>query len=139
MTVLLDTSVLLAFFHKGDPRHAAARSLLHRVLRGEHGTPLASLDVLDEGLTTLQRRRAGVEACRAFASLVFPDGAGRPAVRLVAADVDQTRRALALFFERYDRQLSMTDCILATLARDHGAAVASFDHGFDGIVERISA
>lgn len=138
MTVLLDTSVLLAYFHKGEPRHAAARTLMHRILRGEHGTPLASLEVLDEGLTTLRRRRAGEAACKAFASLMFPAGQGRPAVRLVAADLEQTRRALALFFERYDRQLSMTDCILATLARDHRASIASFDQGFDGIVERLS-
>lgn len=138
MTVLLDTSVLLAYFHAGDARHAEARTLMHDILRGKHGTPLTSLDILDEGLTVLQRRGAGIKACRAFSSLVFPtQGPPRPPLRLVAADTDQTRRALDLFFQRYDRRLSMTDCLLAVLALDHGASIASFDRGFDGIVDRI--
>lgn len=138
MSVVIDTSVLVAFLHSKDSRHRDAVHLLRRVWRGELGHPVSLHDVLDEGLTVLQRRRVATETCQGFARLFVPDAQSDQArLALAVVDDDRRRRALGLFFERYDRGLSMTDCLLATVARDLDSPVASFDGGFDGIVQRI--
>ena len=139
MTIVLDTSVLVAFLHAGDPGHDHARAILRRVLAGEHGVPVTSDHVLDEGLTLLRRRPGREEVSRKFAAM-FHGHEKLPAfLRLHALDREGTRRAVALHFQRYDRGLSFTDCALVVLAKELDAPVASFDAHFDGLVERVGA
>lgn len=138
MTVVLDTSVLVAFLHAGDPHHAAAQDILRRVLGGEHGVPIANEHVLDEGLTLLRRRPGREDVSRRYAAMFYGDADLTPFLRLQTSDADATRRALALHLQRFERGLSFTDCTLAVLATDLGCPVASFDAHFDGIVDRMS-
>lgn len=139
MTVLVDTSVLVAYLHAGDARHVQAKALMHRIFTGKHGQPFLTHDVLDEGLTLLQRRGAGAASCRAFAGFALRQDGQRPPLGLRTAMPDQVEGAVQMFLQRFDRGLSMTDCLIAVLALEMGAVVASFDGGFDGIVPRIEA
>lgn len=135
MTIVLDTSFLVAAVNPGDRHHADAGRLMAAILRREHGQAVSCDQVLGEGLTLLQRRRRNAQVSRAFADLLT---GARPFARLVPVDEDVVRRAVALHFERYDRGLSFTDCVLATLARDLDAAIASYDDHFDGLVRRVT-
>lgn len=137
MTLVLDTSVLAAFLHAGDPHHAQARAIIRRVLAGKHGAPVTCDHVLDEGLTLLRRRPGREDISRRFAAMFFGDPNLPGFLRIHPFDADTTRRALALHFERYERGLSFTDCALVVLARELDSPVASFDAHFDGIVERV--
>lgn len=139
MTVLLDTSVLVAFLHAGDPQHTAADRLMTRVLRGELGVPVSCDYVLDEGLTVLRRKVGRREVSQKFAAM-FTGTEDRRApltVRFLARD--HVLRALELHFEHFERGLSFTDCAVVALAEELGAPVASFDKGFDGIVPRVAS
>jgi predicted nucleic acid-binding protein len=138
VTIALDTSVLVAFLHSGDPSHKTAATIMRRVLAGKHGAPVTCDHVLDEGLTLLRRRPGREEVSRKFAALFYGDPKLPGFVRVRSLDPEATRRAVSLHFERYERGLSFTDCALVVLAQDLGCPVASFDAHFDGIVARVS-
>lgn len=137
MTVVLDTSVLVALVHSREPRHDATRRFMGKVFRGELGQPVSSEYVLDEGLTLLRRRPGRPVVSRDFASYFFGDDEGPPPLRLVTSTQEDVHAAAELHFDRYDQELSFTDCVLATLAARLDAPVASFDRGFDGVVARV--
>jgi predicted nucleic acid-binding protein len=137
LTLVLDTSVLAAFLHEGDPDHGNAAAIMRRVLAGKHGAPVSCDHVLDEGLTLLRQRPGHEAVSRRFAAMFHGDRGLKAFVRLHALDAEATRRAVALHFERYDRGFSFADCALVVLARDLDAPVASFGAHFDGIVERV--
>lgn len=139
MSVILDTSVLAAFANRKDPRHRTARDILDRSSRGELGRPVTSEHVLVEGLTLLQRRAGRPEVSRRYAAF-FTGTKGAPAlVQPHRAGREELGRAIDLHFKHFDRRLSGVDCVLLVLAQDLGAPIASFDAGFDGLVERIGA
>lgn len=139
MTVILDTSVLAAFVNPRDPLHRAARSILARASGGELGKPVTSEHILIEGLTLLQRRAGRVEVSRRFSSL-FTGAKGAPAlVHPLRTGREELGRAIDMHFTLFAKKLSVTDCVLLVLAEDMRAPIASFDAGFDGLVERIAA
>ena len=137
MTVVLDTSVLAAALNEQDPRHRGARALLSRILKGEFGKPITSEHVLDEGLTLLRKRPGRKDASARFAAFMFGDETGRAPVHLTTTTREDLWRARDLHFQQYERKLSFTDCVLVELAREHGAVIASYDQGFDGLVARV--
>ena len=137
MPVLMDTSVLAAFLNPRDENHARAKGLMREVMLGGHGTPISSDAVLAEGLTLLRRRPGRRDVSTRFAGIFAADGVLAPIVRLRRATAEELDRAVAFHFSHYDRQLSITDCLLLGLAADMSAPIASFDEGFDGLVERL--
>lgn len=139
MTVLLDTSVLVAFLNPKDALQSTASSLMRQILAGEFGAPLSVDYVLAEGLTLLRRRPGDPDVSRRFSSLFLADQGTRAPIRLKSTSREELGRAVQMHFDRYERGLSVTDCVIATTAAGLGAAVASFDAGFDGVVPRISA
>ena len=138
MSVVFDTSVLVAFVNPRDPLHKTARSIVERAARGELGKPVTSEHVLVEGLTLLQRRAGRPEVSRRFASM-FTGAKGLPSlVHPVRTGREELGRAIALHFRHFAKGLSVTDCVLLVLAEELGAPIASFDAGFDGLVGRIA-
>lgn len=93
--------------------------------------------MLDEGLTLLMRRSGRPEVSRDFAAFFMVDETHPPPLTRHQVISDQVDRAVDLYFERYRRQLSLTDRVLIVLSRYLDATVASFDAGFDGIVPRL--
>lgn len=140
MPIVLDTSVFYALRNPDDSNHANARDIMVRVVEGRHGTPVTSDYVLDETLTLLQKRSRDPTACRELAGMLgaLPDAKRKPLIQLMTPTEPDRTAATRLFFERFDRKLSFTDCILIQLARNLNAPIASFDAGFDGLVERVS-
>lgn len=137
MTVVLDTSILVAFLHAGEPAHARAREVMEAVMAGEHGLPVSLDAVLDEGLTLLARRPGRLEACRSFDALFFGDDALPPVLELLPTTRELLERARGRFFSRFDQGLSFTDWLLVALAESMGAPVATLDGGFEGVVDVV--
>jgi len=138
VTVVVDTSLLAAAVNQRDPDHASSQALMDRVLAGEQGRPVTSEHVLDEGLTLLRRRPGRPEVSDAFATFFFGDEKEPPPIRLVLTTWADVVAAYRLHQQHYERGLSFTDCILASLADSLDAPIASLDHDFDGIVPRIA-
>ncbi|HEX9817131.1 MAG TPA: PIN domain-containing protein [Candidatus Thermoplasmatota archaeon] len=138
MTVVVDTGILAAALNTQDPRHDTGRALLARILRGEYGTPVSSEHVLDEGLTLLRTRGGRRNLSSLYGDMFLGKDARPPVLQMIMTSRDDLVRAFDIHLQHYDRKLSMTDCILAVLAQDLRAVLASFDGGFDGIVPRIA-
>lgn len=137
--VVLDTSLLAAYASKRDPDHDEACRVMRAVLRGQHGTPVAPDYVLDEGLTLLQRRTGRLEDAKLYASF-FVDMAGmdRGAIlEMLPVDKPLIHEARKLFFQRFDRRVSFTDCVVASLARSLDGSVGALEDDFEGIVPCI--
>lgn len=108
------------------------------ILAGAHGAPAAPDHVVAEGLTFLRRRPARRSVSEAFFRLFATGDPPGPIVVLPTTE-DVFAAAVELHFARYDRALSIVDCVLISAARRRGAAVATFDRGFEGEVELLDA
>jgi predicted nucleic acid-binding protein len=108
-------------------------------MAGEHGTPVSTDYVLDEGLTVIQARTGRVEDARLFASyfVSVPQVDHDPLLELIHVPERIVDAARKLFFERFERGLSFTDCVVASLARDLDGSVAATEDHFEGIVPTI--
>lgn len=140
MPIVLDTSLLVAFANTADPDHERANEVMERVLKGEHGTPVSNDYVLDEGLTVLQTRTGRKEDGLTFASYFVPtEGVeGDPILRYLHTPPPVVESARSLFFDRFDRGLSFTDCVVAALARDLEASVGALEDDFEGLVPTVT-
>ncbi|MGQ0535289.1 MAG: type II toxin-antitoxin system VapC family toxin [Methanobacteriota archaeon] len=137
MTILLDTSVLVAFVNPKDERHRDADTILARAMRGEWGAPLSTEFVLGEGFTLLRKRPGRRDVSEGFRDLLLSTAGSRPPVRLHTTTKEEIDAAVALHFGDYDRGLSLPDAHLVVVARRLGGPIASFDAGFDGLVTRV--
>lgn len=135
MTVLIDTGPLVAYIDRDDPFHDRAVDLLDPIFRGEHGTPVSTDHVLEEGATFLRARSGHAPSSEAYLRLFWGpwEGHSRP-MEFVMTDRATLRAACQLHVDRYEAGLSLTDCTLIAHARDHDALVATFDSGFEGHV-----
>lgn len=137
MTVVLDTSVLLAYINTGDRDHRGAAGLMEAVRRGIHGAPVIADYVIDEALTLLQRRTGQAAHAKRLLSLCRGQP-GERAIGVVRRPTDsQLEAAERMFIDRFGRGLSFTDCVLVQMAQALQAPIASTDSGFDGLVQRI--
>lgn len=140
MPIVLDTSLLVAFANESDPDHERASEIMGRVLKGEHGTPVSTDYVLDEGLTVLRTRTARREDAQLFASYFVPvEGIDEaPILEYLHTPAPILESARSLFFDRFERGLSFTDCVLACLAADLDGAVGAVEGDFEGLVPTVT-
>lgn len=140
MSVLVDSSVVIAYLHRRDTMHAAAVAVLAPLLDGERG-PCAVTDYLvDEVLTFLVARGATREQLDQAIRFVLGDGEEPGAFVLHRVGPDHFADALSLLRRHRERRMGFTDCTCLAVMDSLGIpAIASFDQGFDGQVERIHA
>lgn len=111
MTVVVDTSALLAYFDRGSERHAAVEALVDA-----EREPLAVNPLVLAEVDHLVRRRFGERA----ADGVLREIAGG-AYDIGAFGHDDLRAALAVLTRYPDRRLGLTDASLLALAERVGA------------------
>ena len=140
MSVLLDSSVIIAFLHRRDRMHDAAQDLMKPILSGTRGIPVITDYIVDEVLTFMVAR--GVTRPQLDRTIEFLLGNGtEPGPFLLhRVGADHFAQALHLLRRHRERRLSFTDCTSLSIMESVGvAAIASFDKGFDGFVERLGA
>lgn len=125
MSVVVDTSALLAYFDRGSDRHAALEGLIE----AERAPLLVSPLVLAEVDHLVRRRfgdRAADDALRELA------GGAYDITGFTAADL---RAALEVLDRYRDRRLGLTDAALVVLAdRSDASTVFTLDRrDFDGL------
>lgn len=143
MSLLVDTGVWYAYVHEDDEHNEDAEAILAAAMEGRHGRILTTRDIVGETLTLLLARGAPKATVQEFAALVgLEEDPPHPQLSTVL----DVQAALSLdaweLFQRHyeDSGLSFTDCTTVVAMRRKGIErIASFDEGFDGIVERVSA
>jgi predicted nucleic acid-binding protein len=131
--ILLDSSVIVAYHHRGDSHHGRAAEILGAVFGGEWGAPLVPEYVVNEVLTVVLAR-TGLGVARR---------AGRHLLQAVDLEIvpcmRYMHRALEIFGAQRSRQLSFTDCTIVAISRSEGIEhVATFDRAL-GRVRGIRA
>ena len=139
MTVVVDTSVIVAAFNERDARHDRAREIMEEVRLGRHGEAFTTDFVLDEVVTVLLARTGRHEKAVQALDFVVPSDRAEAWIALELLGEDAFFRALEAFRRSGRRELSFTDWTTVGIVRDGRAdAVVSFDEDFDGLVARIA-
>lgn len=113
MSVLVDTSVIVAALNLRDRRRSSARRLLASILRGVYGVPFVTDYIVDEVLTYLASRSP--QAAEKAGVLFFE----RRVFRIVPVSIDVFQAAWETF-RRHLPQLSFTDATTVEAAKAYG-------------------
>jgi hypothetical protein len=134
LSVFIDTGVLVAARNVDDKDHLRAKELMMSMLRGEHGEIYTSDYVIDEAVTLMLRRTRRLELAINVGEHVLSS----PRIRKLRVSEDVFNAAWKKFKSLGKRPMSFTDCTSLALMEKGGIRnIASFDSGFDGLVERI--
>ena len=140
MSILLDTGFLFARLHTRDRNHEAARALEAELLDGVHGRVMTTTSVGDELMTLIQARGGQASDVRAAADLLGLAGQGPPLATILDADPSHVVATGRLFDRHVDQGLGSTDrSHLVTMERWSIDRLATFDRGFEGLVEVLPA
>jgi len=106
---------------------------MRRILKGEFGTAYTSDHVIDEAITTALARTKRLELAVDIGELILSS----PRIIKLRVSEDAFNVTWELFKSLKGRPLSFTDCTSLALMKNGIERIASFDSGFDGLVERI--
>lgn len=133
MSVLVDTSVIVAALNLRDRKRSGARRLLADILRGKYGTPFVTDYIVDETLTFLASRSA--EAARRAGALFFE----KPVFRILPVSIDVFNAAWVLF-QRHLPVLSFTDATTVEAAKAYGVDyIATLDEPLARLYPSLTA
>lgn len=126
MSIILDTSFLVALHNKNDQYHNSAQNIGQRLIVGEMGKCYTSEYIFSEVMTLLRARKFPENQIEKVGSALLHD----PLITLLRMDFAQFQETWALF-KKYEG-LSFTDCSTIVVSNAFGIkAIASFDTDFD--------
>jgi toxin-antitoxin system PIN domain toxin len=128
--ILLDANILLYAHDATDPRHEVVRAWLERTVESEPDLRLPLTAALafvriSTDARVYERPHGPEEAIAIIEELL-----SRPNVSLAIPGDGHWRLLAATASEGQARGLALMDAHLATLAREHGATLATTDRGF---------
>ena len=133
MSILIDTSALIAARNAEDRNHKSAVNNMNSALKGEYGKVFTSDYVFDE-IVTLAYMRTGKKI---FALDIGLFARSRPITMRFVEPIDFDR-AWELYRQYDDKNLSFTDCTnIALMERLDIESIFTFDSEFKGIVNVI--
>jgi len=126
VSLILDTSFLLALNDAGDFSHNNANSLKIRVKDKEFGQCYISDYIFDELMTLMRAKSISLNKIKDIGDSLLSD----KTIELLKVDKEMFLQSWDLF--KKSNELSFTDCSTITLSKEFGIrTVASFDSGFD--------
>ena len=134
LSVILDTSFLIALNNAKDENHSNAQSLKLRLKNKELGQVYFSDYIFDEFVTFLMAKSFPGSMVREVGDALLME----ESIKLLKVDTSVFMESWELF--KKFNSLSFTDCTTAILAKEFVIKnVASFDSGFDRIeyVKRV--
>lgn len=137
--LFIDTGVWVAAISLRDPLHGPANAVLDRVVAGEWQSVHTSDLVITETLNFIRQKIRHPEAAEVFLDHVFGHEDLPPLVSSILR-VHSARFAAALerYRQEFDRGLSFTDWSSVILLEQEAiGSLATFDHGFTGLVAHI--
>lgn len=122
MSIVLDSSVIIAFYNKRDQDHQRGLDFFKKLENKEFGGVFLSDYVFDE-VVTYALSHLGKNKALQLGEWIFACD-----FIFVPTSKDIFDAAWQIF--RKTNSLSFTDCILADLARRHNSQLSTFDGGF---------
>ena len=125
MAILLDASVLCAYFNKKDVHHKKAITILTSIKENKYGVETTTDYIVDEVLGVLSRKKNRKKAIIA----------GDQIIRSVPITcMDDSFFAKAWFLFKKAKKLSFTDCTLLAVMKTYNIEyIATFDKSFKEI------
>ena len=134
MSVFVDTGIFVAAINIADENHGRAKELMERAMKGEFGAIYTSDYVVDEAVTATLARTKKFGAAVEVGEYIL----GSPRIKKLRVSGDVFDAAWERFKSLGKRPISFTDCTSLALMEKSGIErIASFDSGFDGLVERV--
>ena len=134
MAVFIDTGLFLALYDIDDAFHKRSKELFKNALTGKLGRLYTSDYIIDETLTTVLVRTKQHNIAVELGKYLMES----PRITKLTVDNDAFLDAWAKFQTLKDKNLSFTDCTTLALTEKYRIKqLMSFDHGFDGLTERI--
>ena len=134
MSLIFDTSFLIALNDSGDYNHKYAISLKSRIKNKEFGQCYISDYIFEEFVTYLRAKSFPANYIKEIGDSLLAE----ESIKLLKIDIDVFIQSWGLFKKL--SKLSFTDCTTTTLANEFGIKyIASFDSDFDRIpnIKRI--
>ncbi len=139
--LMVDTGLLIAAINPRDQGREQASRVLRSVVEGRWGRIHTTEAVLVEAFNYVSQRLPSITKAQELSTLIWGNRQ-RPGIvgRIHPISRGKLEEALALYHERFDQGLSLTDWTTVVCMEDQGIEeLASFDTGFDGIVHRVPA
>jgi len=134
MSLLIDTSALIAVRNANDKNHDKALVVMTKALKGEYGKLYISDYIFDEAVTIAYIRTGN----KNFAIDLSRFSRARPIVFRFLEPID-FERAWELYLQFKDKNFSFTDCTnIAIMDRHNIDTLFTYDSEFNGIVSVIS-
>ncbi|NJD52841.1 MAG: type II toxin-antitoxin system VapC family toxin [Candidatus Methanoperedens sp.] len=134
MSLLIDTSALIAARNADDKNHDKALVIMTGALKGEYGKLYVSDYIFDEAVTIAYLRTGN----KNFAKDIGRFSRARPIIFRFLEPVD-FERAWDLYLKFKDKNFSFTDCTnIAMMDRHNIDTLFTYDSEFNGIVSVIS-
>jgi len=139
LAVIVDTSVIIAFFNKRDKNHKRAISLLKDAMMKHYGLLFISDYVIDETVTYLLKRTKRPEIALRAGKFLLGELEGFPKVfEIIFTNKEIFNKVWITFKKLLQRGLSFTDCVLISLANEYNLSIMTFDEGFKGLANIIN-
>jgi uncharacterized protein len=134
MSLLIDTSALIAARNANDKNHARALVVMTRALKGEYGKLYVSDYIFDEAVTIAYLRTGN----KNFANDIGRFSRAKPIIFRFLEPID-FERAWDLYLQFKDKNFSFTDCTNIAMMNRHSIdTLFTYDSEFNGIVSVIS-
>jgi len=133
MSVLLDTSALIAARNADDKNHLQTIGIMAHALQGEYGKVLVSDYIFDEAVTLAYIRTGS----KRFAHDIGRFARAKPIIFRFIEPIDFDR-AWELYQQYEDKRISFTDCTnIALMERLKIETLFTLDSDFNGLVNLI--
>lgn len=141
--IILDTSFLYSFLNKNDTNHNKAVELMNKIISRKFGKPIIFEYVINE-LFTLMINKQPFNYIEKVIDLILQDVEKNIFQIITLTDRENSLRNIIRLFKKINgdpnrkKKLSFTDCaILFAMVQNDIFYLASFDSGFDGILEKM--
>ncbi len=140
MSVFIDAGVFIAFVNKRDEHHTSATRLVEEIIKNKYGAAFTSDMIFDESMTFILYKTGDIGKAASVRDLILGNKEKDIPrfITIIFMDGDVLEKTWNPFVKYADKKLSFTDCSTLELMRLRGIEyLASFDGGFNGLVERI--
>ncbi len=141
MSVFIDAGIFIAYVNEKDKLHTEATGLIEEIADNKYGMAFTSNVVFDEAVTFLLYKTGDVRNASRVKDLILGNKEKdiQQFMNLLFVDKEVLNKGWNIFVKYANKKLSFTDCTTIELMNGRDIEyLASFDGGFDGIVQRLS-
>ncbi len=134
LTILVDTSGVIATRNKDDADHDAAVAAMRKIFQNQYGEAFTTDHVFDESVTIALVRTRKPEIAVDVGKFIL----NTRRIVMITTTQQDFKEAWTLFQTYMTKRLSFTDCTLLAIARRLGInTIFTYDSHFDGLLTRV--